>query len=81
MMFRMNALVILLSCVSSSAFVFPSVQQSQCVTNTKLQSAVEAAASLENAASKTSDPLLIRAAKGQKTERTPVWMSKFLVST
>ena len=79
MLFRVNALVVLLSCASSSAFVAPSVQQHH--HETQLQSVVETAASLDTAASKTSDPLLIRAAKGQKTERTPVWMSKSLVSS
>lgn len=36
----------------------------------------ETSAIFESMGQKTADPLLIRAAKGQKTERTPVWMMR-----
>lgn len=39
------------------------------------EATADASTSSDNAAA-TTDPLLIRAAKGQKTERTPVWMMR-----
>lgn len=63
----------LLSLVAcSSAFVPVANQPSKATLHSSAAEAVEAKAD----ASKTSDPLLIRAAKGEKTERTPVWMMR-----
>lgn len=47
-------------------------------TTSRIQSTTESAASAESTTSTppSQDPLLIRAAKGQKVERTPVWMMR-----
>lgn len=75
MRFSAAAFVLLLS-GSASSFAPPPARQPR-QSSSRLHSAVEEAADVETSESKTSDPLLIRAAKGQKTERAPVWMSKF----
>jgi len=89
MRFSAAALVLLLSGGSAAAFApgaQPPAAQHQHHTkhhhhqsSSRLHSAVEEAADVDTSASKTSDPLLIRAAKGQKTDRTPVWMSELLI--
>jgi uroporphyrinogen decarboxylase len=46
-------------------------------TRTVVESAVDEAVSSDSKSdSPTKDPLLIRAARGEKTERTPVWMMR-----
>jgi len=80
MRFSAAALVLLLSGGSAAAFAPGAQQQHQHhQSSSRLHSAVEEAADVDTSASKTSDPLLIRAAKGQKTDRTPVWMSELLI--
>lgn len=72
------ALVCLLA-TSSSAFSPSSSSSSSPPSPLQLASAVNAetdAAAVNKDDKKTQDPLLIRAARGEKTERTPVWMMR-----
>lgn len=67
----------LLGLSSSSAFVVVDTTTSRPHTTTALASAPAAASAGTASAKKdTKDPLLIRAARGEKTERTPVWMMR-----
>ena len=71
----------LLLVATSSAFTpaqFASGRRSPTTLSSAVDEKAAAAAEedVETSSSKTSDPLLIRAAKGQKTERTPVWMMR-----
>jgi uroporphyrinogen decarboxylase len=75
------AFAFLLSIEGAAAFtpILPSVAPSSAATRTLLaSSATEEATEKDalSAAKKTTDPLLIRAARGEKTERTPVWMMR-----
>ena len=78
-MIKFSALFLSSLLVASSAAFSPAQTGRSASSLSPLSSAVEAssAADVVDASSKkTSDPLLIRAAKGQKTERTPVWMMR-----
>jgi Uroporphyrinogen decarboxylase (URO-D) len=82
---RLNVAVVCLTSAvltgTSSAFSISSSSSSPSTTRrtTRQQAAatdVDSAAAAINAKSSSTDPLLIRAAKGQVTERTPVWMMR-----
>lgn len=61
---------------SANAFA-PSSSNNNVHKSTSLYSTTEASATSTTPSTPTTqDPLLIRAAKGQKTERTPVWMMR-----
>mmetsp|Transcript_19931 Transcript_19931/g.29510 ORF Transcript_19931/g.29510 Transcript_19931/m.29510 type:complete len:408 (-) Transcript_19931:143-1366(-) len=63
--------------VGSTAAFAPQSPPSSSTKNTVVRATVEAAAkSKSGSSSATKDPLLIRAAKGEETERTPVWMMR-----
>jgi uroporphyrinogen decarboxylase len=69
------AILSLLATSGSEAFSLSS--RSNQGRNTVVKSAVDEAVSSESSTSgATQDPLLIRAAKGEKVERTPVWMMR-----
>jgi hypothetical protein len=72
MKFYTAATVLSLTLASSSAFTAsPNARQP-----TYLASAPATATSASADGKKTQDPLLIRAARGEKVERTPVWMMR-----
>lgn len=67
---------VLLSCLLAVEGFSPSAQHNA-QARTIVQSAVEDATSeTKSDEKKTQDPLLIRAARGEKVERTPVWMMR-----
>jgi uroporphyrinogen decarboxylase len=70
------ALALLLSIEGAAAFS-PVQPSSSRTTRTLLaSSATTEEAAQKDASATTKDPLLIRAARGEKTERTPVWMMR-----
>lgn len=71
---KFSAAIILSLALASEAFS-PNTGSSS--PRTVVRSAVDEAVSKDSkGSSDTKDPLLIRAAKGEKTERTPVWMMR-----
>jgi len=70
---KVTAIACLALTASASAFA-PSSTAS--TASTALFSTTEEATSTPSSDKATQDPLLIRAAKGEKTERTPVWMMR-----
>lgn len=76
MKFSAQTLLSLLAIGGSEAFS-PSHNAGSRAQSTSVKSAVdEAISSAAKAGGSTQDPLLIRAAKGEKVERTPVWMMR-----
>lgn len=73
MKFSLSTAALLSLLVGANAFSTPTTKS----TTTRLASAVDAAVD-ESTTSTPSEkePLLIRAARGEKTERTPVWMMR-----
>lgn len=74
MKFYTAATILALACESSLAFT--ASPNSRASTHLASSSTETAAASASADGKKTQDPLLIRAARGEKVERTPVWMMR-----
>ena len=63
--------------VTSSVSAFAPTSKPSLVSSTQIQSTTQSESSpAASSSNENKDPLLIRAAKGEKTERTPVWMMR-----
>ena len=74
---KFSAAIFLSLTLASGVDAFSPNSGSSSAPRTIVRSAVDEAVSKDSTeASDTKDPLLIRAAKGEKVERTPVWMMR-----
>ena len=74
---KFSTAIILSLAIAGGVEAFSPNSGSASTPRTVVRSAVDEAVSKESkGASDTKDPLLIRAAKGEKVERTPVWMMR-----
>lgn len=69
-------LYFILSCLLPATKAFSPAARRHSVAQELRSSTLADAPSTASDVPETTDPLLIRAAKGQKTERTPVWMMR-----
>ena len=72
-----TSIILALAFASGVEAFSPNAGSASTPSRTAVKSAVdEAVSATSSGSSDTKDPLLIRAAKGEKTERTPVWMMR-----
>ena len=76
MKFTAGSITALLALTSCEAFSPSAVRSRHGDVVAARMSAVEEAVDASSSNKSTDDPLLIRAAKGEKVERTPVWMMR-----
>ena len=71
-----SAACLLALATGASAFAPQPLSSRTAATTTNMAATAEATETKSSSGSATQDPLLIRAARGEKTERTPVWMMR-----
>ena len=71
-----SAACLLALATGASAFAPQPLSSRPAATTTNMAATAEATETKSSSGSATKDPLLIRAARGEKTERTPGWMMR-----